>query len=79
MNTKLFYMSAIAIGKVKKVTKLVSDSGYLVMRQEDLCDVAKNYFYMFFVAKNGNHAPVLDLLKCAGCPGRQWYAYDIHY
>jgi hypothetical protein len=63
MSTKFFYMSAIARGKLKKVTKLVYDIGDLVTRQEDLCDVAKNYFDMFFANNNGNYAPVLDLLS----------------
>lgn len=32
VNTRFFYMSTVSRGKVKKVIKLVSDNGYLVMR-----------------------------------------------
>jgi len=55
-------MSTVARGKIKKVTKLVSDIGDWVTRQDD-CDVAKNYFVVLFAANKGNYAPVLDLLS----------------
>lgn len=32
VNRRFFYMSTVSRGKVKKVTKLVFDNGYLVMR-----------------------------------------------
>jgi hypothetical protein len=63
LNTKFFHMSANARRKVKKIDKLVSDANVVVTTQDDLCDVAKNYFDTLFQASGGVHEPVLSIIQ----------------
>ncbi|WJX23528.1 hypothetical protein P8452_12731 [Trifolium repens] len=63
LNTKFFHMSANARGKVKKVVKLVNEENVMVTKQEELCEVAKQYFDSLFKASHGNHVPVLSLIQ----------------
>ncbi|WJX92273.1 hypothetical protein P8452_73938 [Trifolium repens] len=63
LNTKFFHMSANARRKVKKIEKLVSDGNVVVTAQEDLCEVAKNYFDTLFKASDGIHEPVLSIIQ----------------
>jgi hypothetical protein len=56
-------MSANARRKVKKIDKLVSDANVVVTTQDDLCDVAKNYFDTLFQASGGVHEPVLSIIQ----------------
>ncbi|GAU23341.1 hypothetical protein TSUD_237950 [Trifolium subterraneum] len=62
MNTRFFHMSATAHSKKKKVTKLVADNGTEAHTQEELCEVAKNYFDNLFKPRDGDHDPVLNLI-----------------
>jgi hypothetical protein len=48
LNTKFFHMSASVRSKKKRVTKLVDEAGTEVHTQEDLCEVAKQYFDTLF-------------------------------
>lgn len=63
MNTKFFHTSAITRGKVKKVSKLRTDDGRMATSQEDMCNVAQDYFEQLFSANVGVHEPVLDLMS----------------
>ncbi|MCH99408.1 endonuclease/exonuclease/phosphatase family protein, partial [Trifolium medium] len=63
LNTKFFHMSANARNKVKKVVRLVNEKDVIVTKQEDLCEVAKNYFDSLFKAADGNHDPVLSIIQ----------------
>ncbi|GAU38028.1 hypothetical protein TSUD_395880 [Trifolium subterraneum] len=62
MNTRFFHMSATARSKKKKVTKLVADNGTEAHTQEELCEVAKNYFDNLFKPRDGDHDPILNLI-----------------
>jgi hypothetical protein len=63
MNNKFFHTSAIARGKVKKVSKLRMDDGRTATSQEDMCNVAQGYFEQLFSGNAGVHEPVLDLMS----------------
>jgi hypothetical protein len=63
MNIKFFHTSAIARGKVKKVSKLRTDDGRTATSEEDMCNVAQGYFEQLFSANAGVHEPVLDLIS----------------
>jgi hypothetical protein len=63
MNTRFFHMSATARSKKKRVIKLIADSGTEAHTQEELCEMAKNYFDILFKPRNGDHEPVLNLIQ----------------
>jgi hypothetical protein len=63
MNNKFFHTSAIARDKVKKVSKLRTDDRRTATSQEDMCNMAQNYFEQLFSANAGVHEPVLDLMS----------------
>jgi len=63
MNTKFFHTSAVARGKMKKVTKLRTDDGRTATSQEEMCTVAQVYFEHLFAPNAGVHEPVLDLMS----------------
>ncbi|CAJ2637655.1 unnamed protein product [Trifolium pratense] len=54
---------ASARSKKKKITKLVDEAGTAVHTQEDLCEVAKNYFNALFKNISGIHEPVLNHIQ----------------
>ncbi|GAU47810.1 hypothetical protein TSUD_404150 [Trifolium subterraneum] len=59
MNSSFFHKSATARRKKKNVSKLVDEGGIEVHTQEELCEVAKQYFDTLFKPKNG----VLNLIQ----------------
>ena len=63
MNTKFFHTSAVARGKVKKVSKLRTDDGRTAALQEDMCNVAQSCFEQLFSANAGVHELLLDLMS----------------
>ncbi|CAJ2637965.1 unnamed protein product [Trifolium pratense] len=63
LNTRFFHMSVSARSKKKKITKLVDEAGTAVHTQEDLCEVAKNYFNALFKNISGIHVPVLNHIQ----------------
>jgi hypothetical protein len=63
MNTKFFHTSAVARGKVKKISKLRTDDGRIVTSQEDMCIVVQGYFEQLFAANASVHEPVLNLMS----------------
>jgi hypothetical protein len=63
MNTRFFHMSATARSKRKRVAKLIADNGIEAHTQEDLCEVAKQYFDTLFKPRNGDQDPVLNLIQ----------------
>ena len=67
---KFFHTSAVARGKMKKVSKLRTDNGRTATSQEDMCIVAQGYFEHLFAANVGVHEPVLDLMsQCVSMDG----------
>ncbi|GAU18647.1 hypothetical protein TSUD_124800 [Trifolium subterraneum] len=63
MNTSFFHKSATARRKKKNISKLVDEGGMEVHTQEELCEVAKQYFDTLFKPKNGEQEPVLNLIQ----------------
>ncbi|GAU45240.1 hypothetical protein TSUD_291240 [Trifolium subterraneum] len=63
MNTSFFHKSATARHKKKNVRKLVNEDGIEVHTQEELCEVAKQYFDTLFKPKNGEQEPILNLIQ----------------
>ncbi|PNX76010.1 ribonuclease H, partial [Trifolium pratense] len=63
LNTRFFHMSATARSKKKRVTRLTTDTGTEALSQEDLCEVAKNYFGTLFRPRNGDYDPALNLIQ----------------
>ncbi|GAU48097.1 hypothetical protein TSUD_238360 [Trifolium subterraneum] len=63
MNTRFFHMSATVHSKKKKVTKLIVDNGTETHTQEEFCEVTKSYFDALFKPRDGDHDPVLNLIK----------------
>ncbi|KAK2377607.1 hypothetical protein QL285_078261 [Trifolium repens] len=63
LNTKFFHMSANVRSKVKRIERLVKENNVVATKQEDLCDVAKQYFDTLFRAAKGNYDPVLSIIQ----------------
>ena len=63
MHIKFFHTSVIDRGKVKKVSKLRTDDGRMATSEEDMCNVAQDYFEQLFSTNAGVHEPVLDLMS----------------
>ncbi|GAU48556.1 hypothetical protein TSUD_405720 [Trifolium subterraneum] len=63
MNTSFFHKSASARRKKKNASKLVNEDGLEVHTQEELCEVAKQYFDTLFKPKNGEQESVLNLIQ----------------
>jgi hypothetical protein len=63
LNTKFFHMSATTRTKIKKIEKLRNEADEMITGQQNLCEIARRYFYELFTPKGGFLEPVLSLIS----------------
>jgi hypothetical protein len=63
LNTKFFHAAATSRRKVNHINSLLDPSGNLVTKDEDLCEVARDYFVDIFKKQNSIIDPVINVVN----------------
>ena len=62
-NTKFFHASATARKKVNLITSLDDDVGNKITNEQDMQDVARQYFVNIFQQQNSDFSSVIDVIN----------------
>jgi hypothetical protein len=63
LNTKFFHAAATSRKKVNRISSLLDPSGNVVTKEDELCEVARDYFIDIFTKQNSNIAPVINTIS----------------
>jgi hypothetical protein len=63
LNTKFFHAAATSRKKVNRISSLLDPSGNVVTKEDELCEVARDYFIEIFNKQNINIAPFINTIN----------------